>query len=75
MNYVSATDEDALTAFQLCSRKEGIIPALEPSHALAFASTFIPTLSKDKIVILNMCGRGDKDLGAVLPMLDERGLL
>ena len=75
VNYVSATDEDALTAFQLCSRKEGIIPALEPSHALAFASTFIPTLSKDKIVILNMCGRGDKDLGAVLPMLDERGLL
>ena len=75
VNYVSATDEDALKAFQLCSRKEGIIPALEPSHALAFASTFIPTLSKDKIVILNMCGRGDKDLGAVLPMLDERGLL
>lgn len=75
VNYVSATDEEALKYFQLCSRLEGIIPALEPSHALAFASTLIPTMDKDQIVILNMCGRGDKDLGAVLPMLDERGLL
>ena len=75
INYVSATDEEALKYFQLCSRLEGIIPALEPSHALAFASTLIPTMDKDQIVILNMCGRGDKDLGAVLPMLDERGLL
>ena len=75
VHYVSATDEDALTHFQLCSRLEGIIPALEPSHALAFASTLLPKMGKDKIVILNMCGRGDKDLGAVLPMLDERGLL
>ena len=75
VNYVSAKDEEALVAFQLCSRQEGIIPALEPSHALAFASTMIPQMDKDKIVILNMCGRGDKDLGAVLPMLDERGLL
>ena len=75
VNYVSATDEEALKMFQLCSRLEGIIPALEPSHALAFASHFLPQLSKDQIVILNMCGRGDKDLEAVLPMLDERGLL
>ena len=75
VNYVSATDEEALVHFQLCSRLEGIIPALEPSHALAFASTLLPKMAKDKIVILNMCGRGDKDLGAVLPMLDERGLL
>ena len=75
VNYVSATDEEALVAFQLCSRQEGIIPALEPSHALAFASTMIPKMDKDQVVILNMCGRGDKDLGAVLPMLDERGLL
>ena len=75
VNYVSAKDEEALVAFQLCSRQEGIIPALEPSHALAFASKMIPTMDKDKVVILNMCGRGDKDLGAVLPMLDERGLL
>lgn len=75
MNYVSATDEEALVQFQKCSRLEGIIPALEPSHALAFASTFLPTLPKDQVVILNMCGRGDKDLEAVLPKLDERGLL
>ena len=75
VNYVSATEEEALDMFHLCSRLEGIIPALEPSHALAFASTFLPTLSKDKVVILNMCGRGDKDLEAVLPMLDDRGKL
>ncbi len=75
VDYVSATDEEALVQFQKCSRLEGIIPALEPSHALAFASTFLPSLSKDHVVILNMCGRGDKDLEAVLPQLDERGLL
>ena len=75
VNYVSATDEEALEAFQLCSRLEGIIPALEPSHALAFVSTMISDMDKDNIVILNMCGRGDKDLGAVLPNLEERGLL
>jgi len=75
VNYVSATDEEALKMFQLCSRLEGIIPALEPSHALAFASTLLPKMAEDKIVVLNMCGRGDKDLEAVLPLLDERGLL
>ena len=75
VNYVSATDEEALEAFQLCSRLEGIIPALEPSHALAFVSTMIGDMDKNDIVILNMCGRGDKDLGAVLPKLEERGLL
>ena len=75
VNYVSATDEEAVEMFQLCSRLEGIIPALEPSHALAFASTLLPTLDKDKIVILNMCGRGDKDLETVLPMLEARGKL
>ena len=75
VNYVSATDEEALDMFHLCSRLEGIIPALEPSHALAFASTFLPTLDKDKIVVLNMCGRGDKDLEAVLPLLEARGKL
>ena len=75
VNYVSATDEEALDMFHLCSRLEGIIPALEPSHALAFASTFLPSLDKDKIVILNMCGRGDKDLEAVLPLLEARGKL
>ena len=75
VNYVSATDEEALDMFQLCSRLEGIIPALEPSHALAFASKFLPTLERESIVVLNMCGRGDKDLEAVLPLLEVRGKL
>ena len=75
VNYVSATDEEALNMFHLCSRLEGIIPALEPSHALAFASTFMATLDEDKIVVLNMCGRGDKDLEAVLPLLEVRNKL
>ena len=75
VNYVSATDEEALVQFQLCSRLEGIIPALEPSHALAFAAKQLPSMDKEQIVILNMCGRGDKDLETVLPKLDERGLL
>ena len=73
VNYVSATDEEALVAFQLCARLEGIIPALEPSHALAYLSTVIGDMDSDGIVILNMCGRGDKDLGAVLPVLEKLG--
>ncbi|MDA0358738.1 MAG: tryptophan synthase subunit beta [Proteobacteria bacterium] len=73
VNYVSATDDDALVAFQLCARLEGIIPALEPSHALAYVSTVIGDMDPDEIVILNMCGRGDKDLGAVLPVLEKLG--
>ena len=73
VNYVSATDEEALVAFQSCARLEGIIPALEPSHALAYLSTVIGDMDSDDIVILNMCGRGDKDLGAVLPVLEKLG--
>ena len=73
VNYVSATDEEALVAFQLCAHLEGIIPALEPSHALAYLSTVICDMDSDDIVILNMCGRGDKDLGAVLPVLEKLG--
>ena len=75
VNYVSATDEEALEYFQLCSRLEGIIPALEPAHALAFIATMIGKMDKDQIIVMNMCGRGDKDLGAVLPMLEARGKL
>ncbi len=75
MNYVSATDEEALASFRLCSRLEGIIPALEPSHALAFAEQLVSGMDPDQLVILNMCGRGDKDLEAVLPLFEERGLL
>ena len=73
VNYVSATDQEALVAFQLCARLEGIIPALEPSHALAYLSTVIGDMDADDIVILNLCGRGDKDLGAVLPVLEKLG--
>ena len=69
VNYVSATDADALAAFQLCSRLEGIIPALEPAHALAHVAKIAPDLPKDHIIVMNMCGRGDKDIFAVARML------
>ena len=75
VKYVSATDTDALKAFALCSKLEGIIPALEPSHALAYVGTMIGDLAKDKIVVMNLCGRGDKDLDAVIPRLEEMGEL
>ena len=63
--YVSITDKEALAAFQLCCDKEGIIPALEPSHALAHVMKIAPDLPKDHIIIMNMCGRGDKDIFTV----------
>jgi tryptophan synthase beta chain len=69
VEYVSATDTEALTAFQLCCRLEGIIPALEPSHALAHVSRIAPTLPKDHIIVMNMCGRGDKDVFTVAERL------
>jgi tryptophan synthase beta chain len=62
VNYVSATDADALEAFQMCARLEGILPALEPSHALAFVKKHAPRLPKDHLMIVNLCGRGDKDI-------------
>jgi len=65
VTYVSATDKEALNAFQLCSKIEGIIPALEPAHALAFVTKLAPTLPKDNLLVMNMCGRGDKDIFAV----------
>ncbi|WP_330629403.1 tryptophan synthase subunit beta [Thioclava sp. FTW29] len=64
-NYVSITDKEALEAFQFSCRTEGIIPALEPSHALAHVMKIAPTLPKDHIIVMNMCGRGDKDIFAV----------
>jgi tryptophan synthase, beta subunit len=69
VEYVSATDDEALDAFQLLCRTEGIIPALEPSHALAYLRKLAPTMSRDEIVILNMCGRGDKDIFTVAEAL------
>jgi len=69
--YVGATDEEALQAFHDCCRIEGIIPALESSHALAHAGKLAPTLSKDSILLVNLSGRGDKDLHIVA---DRQGL-
>jgi len=65
VTYVPATDKEALDAFQLCAQLEGIIPALEPAHALAFVTKLAPTLPKDNLLVMNMCGRGDKDVFAV----------
>jgi tryptophan synthase beta chain len=65
VEYVSATDEEALEAFRRCSRLEGIIPALEPAHALAHVMKIAPTLPKDTLIVMNMCGRGDKDIFTV----------
>ena len=64
-NYVSITDDEALEAFQLCSKIEGIIPALEPAHALAYVMKIAPQRAPDHIVLMNMCGRGDKDIFTV----------
>jgi tryptophan synthase beta chain len=69
VKYVSATDEEALSAFQICSKYEGIIPALEPSHALSFVIKLAKDTPKDHIIIMNMCGRGDKDVFAVADIL------
>jgi hypothetical protein len=58
----SCTDKEALEAFQLCTRLEGIIPALEPAHALARVDEVAKELGKDGLIVMNMCGRGDKDM-------------
>jgi tryptophan synthase beta chain len=65
VTYVSVTDDEALEALQLCTRLEGIIPALEPSHALAHVTKLAPALPKDNLLVMNLCGRGDKDLFTV----------
>ena len=70
VKYVSVTDHEALDAFKLCCKLEGIIPALEPSHALAHVMKIAPKLSKDQLILLNMCGRGDKDIFTVADRLD-----
>ena len=63
--YVGITDDEALEAFQLCTRAEGIIPALECAHALAYIAKLAPTLAADKIILMNLSGRGDKDIFTV----------
>ena len=67
--YLSATDEEALAAFQLCAKLEGILPALEPSHALARVGDIAKELGKDGLIIMNLCGRGDKDVFTVADAL------
>ena len=69
VEYVSIGDEEALKMFQLCSSLEGIIPALEPAHALAHIEKIAPTLPKEHLIIMNMCGRGDKDVFTVADSL------
>ncbi len=69
VTYVSATDEEALEAFQLCARLEGILPALEPAHALAHVIRIAPELPRDHLIVMNMCGRGDKDIFTVADAL------
>ncbi|SES77390.1 tryptophan synthase, beta chain [Nitrosomonas marina] len=66
--YVGITDDEALEAFHALCRFEGIMPALESSHALAYAAKFAPTLSKDQLILINLSGRGDKDMATVAQM-------
>jgi tryptophan synthase beta chain len=69
VEYQSATDTEALEGFQLLCRTEGIIPALEPAHAIAAVARIAPTMAKDQIIIANLCGRGDKDIFTVAAAL------
>lgn len=69
VEYVTATDKEALEAFSILSRTEGIIPALESAHAVAHAIKLAPKLGKDKVIIVNLSGRGDKDVDYVAPLL------
>jgi tryptophan synthase beta chain len=71
IKYLSATDKEALAAFELCSRLEGIIPALEPAHALARVSDLAPKKPKDHLMVVNLSGRGDKDLASVAAYLER----
>ena len=63
--YVPITDDESVAAFEYLSRKEGIIPAIESAHAVAYAMKLAPTMSKDKIIVVNLSGRGDKDVAAI----------
>ena len=70
VEYVSVTDAEALEAFRLCSLTEGIIPALEPAHALAHVAKIAPGLPADHLLVMNLCGRGDKDIFTVAEALE-----
>jgi len=71
VKYVAVTDDQVLEAFKLCSELEGILPALEPAHALAHVGKIAPNLSQDHLLVMNMCGRGDKDVFTVAEHLGE----
>ena len=73
--YYTVTNEEALEAFQKLSKTEGIIPALESAHAIAYTIKLAPTLSKDDIIIVNLSGRGDKDVQQVFEMFQGQGKL
>ncbi|MDQ0392252.1 tryptophan synthase subunit beta [Labrys monachus] len=73
VTYLSATDEEALEAFQLLSRLEGIIPALEPAHAIARVIELAPKLPRDHLMVVNLSGRGDKDVPQVSEIFESRG--
>lgn len=70
VSYTFATDSEALRAFRLLAMEEGIIPALEPSHALAATLKIAPSMPDDAIIVLNLCGRGDKDIFTVSEFFD-----
>jgi tryptophan synthase beta chain len=72
VKFLSATDDEAVSALQLCSRLEGIIPALEPAHALAKMIDLAPTKPKDHLMVINVSGRGDKDLDSVAQYLEGK---
>ena len=69
VNYVGIEDTEALEAFKFCAKLEGILPALEPSHALAYVMKIAPKLDKEQIIVMNLCGRGDKDVFTVADAL------
>ncbi len=69
VEYTAITDDEALDAFQLLCRTEGIIPALEPSHAIAAVAKVAATMDRDQIILANLCGRGDKDIFTVADKL------
>ncbi len=71
VEYTTVTDEEALEAFFRLSRTEGIIPAIESSHALAYAMRTLPSMEKDAVLLVNLSGRGDKDMPIVSPLMEQ----
>jgi tryptophan synthase beta chain len=71
-HYVSIDDDEALMGFQLLCQKEGIIPALESAHAVAYAAKLAPKMGKDQVMVINLSGRGDKDVNEVMRVMEEK---